>query len=72
MDLIFNTGIQTKYERNRIVFGAPGTGKSYKLKADCEDMMNSFDGAFERVTFHPEYSYSQFVGTYNPVMGEDG
>lgn len=72
MDLIFNTGIQTKYERNRIVFGAPGTGKSYKLKADCEDMMNSFDGAFERVTFHPEYSYSQFVGTYKPVMGEDG
>lgn len=72
MDLIFNTGIQTKYERNRIVFGAPGTGKSYKLKSDCEDMMNSFDGAFERVTFHPEYSYSQFVGTYKPVMGEDG
>lgn len=72
LDLIFNTGIQTKYERNRIVFGAPGTGKSYKLKVDCEDMMNSFDGAFERVTFHPEYSYSQFVGTYKPVMGEDG
>lgn len=72
VDLIFNTGIQTKYERNRIVFGAPGTGKSYKLKVDCEDMMNSFDGAFERVTFHPEYSYSQFVGTYKPVMGEDG
>lgn len=72
MDLIFNTGIETKYERNRIVFGAPGTGKSYKLKTDCEDMMKSFNGTFERVTFHPEYSYSQFVGTYKPVMGEDG
>lgn len=72
MDLIFNTSIKTKYERNRIVFGAPGTGKSYKLKADCEEMMSSSDGSFERVTFHPEYSYSQFVGTYKPVMGEDG
>lgn len=72
MDLIYNTTINTKYERNRIVFGAPGTGKSYKLKADCEEVMNSFGGSFERVTFHPEYSYSQFVGTYKPVMGEDG
>ena len=72
MDLIFNTSIKTKYERNRIVFGAPGTGNSYKLKADCEEMMSSSDGSFERVTFHPEYSYSQFVGTYKPVMGEDG
>lgn len=72
MDLIFDTAIQTKYERNRIIFGAPGTGKSFKLKEDCEDMMNSSNGSFERVTFHPEYSYSKFVGTYKPVMGEDG
>ena len=27
MPLVFNTEIETKYERNRIVFGAPGTGK---------------------------------------------
>lgn len=31
MPLVFNTEIETKYERNRIVFGAPGTGKSYEL-----------------------------------------
>lgn len=71
MELVFNTSIETKYERNRIVFGAPGTGKSHKLKEDCEEMMNNTDGSFERVTFHPEYSYSQFVGTYKPVMGDD-
>ena len=58
MELVFNTSIETKYERNRIVFGAPGTGKSHKLKEDCEEMMNNTDGSFERVTFHPEYSYS--------------
>lgn len=71
MELVFNTSIETKYERNRIVFGAPGTGKSHKLKEDCEEMMNNTDGSFERVTFHPEYSYSQFVGIYKPVMGDD-
>ena len=48
--------IKTKYERNRIVFGAPGTGKSYRLKVDCEEVMSDSDGSFERVTFHPEYS----------------
>lgn len=72
MELVFNTSIETKYERNRIVFGAPGTGKGHKLKEDCEEMVNNTDGSFERVTFHPEYSYSQFVGTYKPVMGDDG
>ena len=71
MELVFNTAIDTPYERNRIVFGAPGTGKSYKLKEDCNSMKKKFGGAFERVTFHPDYTYSQFVGTYKPVMGED-
>lgn len=48
---------------NRIVFGAPGTGKSFILNCDKE----KFKGRYERVTFHPNYSYSQFVGTYKPV-----
>ena len=33
MELVFNTSIETKYERNRIVFGAPGTGKSQDRKS---------------------------------------
>ena len=72
MALVFNTDIKTKYERNRIVFGAPGTGKSYGLKDDCEKLMEDTTGTYERVTFHPDYTYSQFVGTYKPVMDEDG
>lgn len=71
MPLVFNTEIETKYERNRIVFGAPGTGKSYELKEDCVDLLKEAKDNYERVTFHPDYSYSQFVGTYKPVMGAD-
>lgn len=71
MPLVFNTEIETEYERNRIVFGAPGTGKSYELKEDCEKLLKDTNGSYERVTFHPDYSYSQFVGTYKPVMGAD-
>ena len=69
---VYNTKLTAKYERNRIVFGAPGTGKSFGLKTDCEDLMKGTEGTYERVTFHPDYTYSQFVGTYKPVMDADG
>lgn len=49
---------------NRIVFGAPGTGKSYRLELDSK----CFGNNVERVTFHPSYSYANFVGTYKPTM----
>ena len=68
----FRTGLVSDYERNRIVFGAPGTGKSYKLKFDCENYVKSSAGSYERVTFHPDYTYSQFVGSYKPVTDSDG
>ena len=51
--------------RNRIIFGAPGTGKSHLLE---QQRKNYFDNEhYERITFHPNYSYSQFVGAYKPV-----
>ena len=55
--------LNIEYPHNRIVFGAPGTGKSNKLEKD----KSVFGDNFERVTFHPNYSYAQFVGTYKPV-----
>lgn len=51
---------------NRILFGAPGTGKSYQLKKEQEEYFPLAE-QFERVTFHPAYSYAQFFGTYKPV-----
>ncbi len=63
----FYTGIKSKYPRNRIIFGAPGTGKSFTLNGEAKKLLA--DGGYEeRVTFHPDYSYANFVGTYKPVM----
>ena len=68
----FYTGIKCKYPRNRIVFGAPGTGKSFRLKDDCRALLANTTGGYERVTFHPDYTFSQFVGTYKPVTDDEG
>ena len=54
-------------KRNIIYFGAPGTGKSYNLNNDKDELTDEF----ERVTFHPDYSYANFVGSYKPVPKED-
>ena len=62
----------SKFAMNRIVFGAPGTGKSHTLNEDVQGLVNSENASFERVTFHPEYSYSSFVGCYKPVSETDG
>lgn len=68
----FVTGFSSDFERNRITFGAPGTGKSHRLNADRARLLEHTNGSFERVTFHPEYTYSQFVGSYKPVTDEKG
>lgn len=70
---IFLENIQSRneslveYSYNRIIFGAPGTGKSHLLEEERKD----FGSNYERVTFHSNYSYSNFVGTYKPVQQKD-
>lgn len=59
---------------NLIYFGAPGTGKSYELNKLAE---KCFPGDnVSRVTFYPDYTYSQFVGCFKPItehtVTEDG
>lgn len=51
--------------RNLIFFGAPGTGKSYQLNRLAHDSFD--DSRIRRVTFYPDYTYSQFVGSFKPV-----
>lgn len=45
----------------KIYFGNPGSGKSYKVETDTRGK-NVF-----RTTFHPDSDYSTFVGTYKPL-----
>ena len=50
----------------QIFYGAPGTGKSYKIKRDVEDAKR----IYFRTTFHPDSDYSTFVGCYKPTMNK--
>ena len=70
--IIFNTGYQSVFERNRILFGAPGTGKSFTINKEAMDLLGEgHEDDYERVTFHPDYSYAHFVGTYKPIPSKD-
>lgn len=69
-EIKFNTGYQSEFPRNRILFGAPGTGKSFTLNHEKDDLLTD-GGEYERVTFHTDYSYANFVGTYKPVPCKD-
>ena len=48
----------------QIVYGAPGTGKSFGMDEDVK-LYNMHD---IRTTFHPDSDYSTFVGAYKPQM----
>lgn len=68
----FKTGYESPFSRNRILFGAPGTGKSFTINRDRVELLGvENEDDYERVTFHPDYSYANFVGTYKPVMVDD-
>ncbi len=58
--------ISNSKPKNIIYYGAPGTGKSHVVN----DITEAYDqkGRVERVTFHPEYDYASFVGSYKPAM----
>lgn len=66
----YSAGYQSEFPRNRILFGAPGTGKSFTLNHE-KDVLLAEGGEYERVTFHPDYSYANFVDTYKPVPCKD-
>ena len=52
----------------QIFFGAPGTGKSHKIKDDENVKEADKKDLVFRTTFHPDSDYSTFVGAYKPTM----
>ena len=64
-----------KYEENRIttgcnilLYGVPGSGKSWTIEHEyCKP-----ESVVERLVFHPDYTYSDFIGQILPAVAEDG
>ena len=50
-------------DKQIIYYGAPGTGKSHKIK---EKLAGVYKENIFRTTFHPDSDYSTFVGAYKP------
>ena len=53
--------------RNILLYGVPGSGKSWTIEHEyCDD-----EKCMERLVFHPDYMYSDFVGQILPVVKKD-
>ena len=58
----------------RILFGSPGTGKSYQIKnviAPTLDILVNSENYIPTV-FHPEYTYGDFMGKLMPFTNDSG
>lgn len=54
--------------RNILLYGVPGSGKSWTIQHEyCTPKTH-----VERLVFHPDYTYSDFVGQILPNVAEDG
>lgn len=66
-DLVSNTE-RLKGGENIILYGVPGAGKSWTIKNEyCSD-----ETCMERLVFHPDYTYSDFVGQIMPKVTSEG
>lgn len=53
---------------NVLLYGVPGSGKSWTIEHEyCKK-----DSKVERLVFHPDYTYSDFIGQILPNVAEDG
>ena len=61
------SGVRKTGAENILLYGVPGAGKSHEIKTKyCSD-----EKYMERVVFHPDYMYSDFVGQIFPRVEKD-
>jgi hypothetical protein len=53
----------------KILFGSPGTGKSYKIDREIipKDLGITSKDNIVKTVFHPEYTYGDFMGKLVPI-----
>lgn len=55
-----------------IYYGSPGTGKSHTVEKFIKEIKEKNPSITDyRTTFHPDYDYASFVGSYKPVVKQD-
>lgn len=68
-DIIENMTLELKRlttGTNILLYGVPGSGKSYTIQKEyCSD-----ESRMERLVFHPDYTYSDFIGQILPDVSE--
>ncbi len=64
-----NVEITRVFYQQKILFGSPGTGKSYKIDKQIisNDLKITNSANIIKTVFHPEYTYGDFVGKLMPI-----
>lgn len=62
-----NENNRVKGGENILLYGVPGSGKSYTISKEyCND-----ESKIERIVFHPDYMNTDFIGQILPTIKED-
>ena len=65
--------IKINQYKQKIYYGVPGCGKSYTIKKELDEVIESAEDRSSRifrVTVHPDYSYGDFIGSIMPKVKE--